>query len=140
MRFTAYITEAGLPKTGLTNVTISIIKVSDKSDVTPSDDSVDEVGLGLYSFNFSDAEDDEDYVARADIASLTGSEKYVPFISESQGEISFLKDMLSGRRRITANQIIYYKADGVTVIATFNLFDANGAATMTGVYDRQVPE
>lgn len=55
------------------------------------------------------------------------------------GSIQALYDMSYGRWRIdkAANQMVFYKADNVTVVATFNLFDESGVPTYDGVFDRQ---
>jgi hypothetical protein len=135
MKFTVWFSEAGLPKTGLTPI-ISILQVSDQSDVTPSDNEFIEIGLGFYFFDFSESDNTEDYVALADSVTLTGPEKYAPCITEVQGEISFIKDMRGGRWRVVGDQMIYYKEDNLTEVARFDLFDVDGNPAMTAIYDR----
>lgn len=52
--------------------------------------------------------------------------------------LQFLVDMEGGRWRITpGNQMVFYKADNVTEVARFNLFDINGDPTNDGAADRR---
>jgi hypothetical protein len=54
-----------------------------------------------------------------------------------QTDITFIKDIEGGRWKITNNQMVFYKSDGATVVATFNLYDINGTPTMDQVAERQ---
>lgn len=49
---------------------------------------------------------------------------------------TFLEGIEGGRWEIIDNQMIFRKSDNVTVIATFNLFDADGTPTMENVFER----
>jgi len=60
-------------------------------------------------------------------------------VNSVTGSIEALYDISFGRWKILNNQMIFYKADNTTVVATFNLFDSNGNATMDGVFERRVP-
>ena len=51
-------------------------------------------------------------------------------------DITFLFDMLGGKREIVGTQEICYKADGMTEICRFNLFDAGGSPTNINIYSR----
>jgi len=51
-------------------------------------------------------------------------------------KIRSLYDMNFGRWKIVSNQMVFYKEDNVTVVATFNLFDDVGAPTMDAVFER----
>ena len=51
--------------------------------------------------------------------------------------ITFLWDVAGGKREIVNNQEIFYKSDGITEVARFNLFDKNGQPSMTEVYKRE---
>lgn len=65
------------------------------------------------------------------IASINGT------LSTTSTNIQFLVDMEGGRWRITAgNQMIFYKADNVTEVARFNLFDINGDPTADAAAER----
>jgi len=50
-----------------------------------------------------------------------------------------LYDMEGGRWKIdtTTNQMIFYKADNITEVARFNLFDSSGAPASENVYERR---
>lgn len=52
-------------------------------------------------------------------------------------DITFLKDIEGGKWKIVGNQMIFYKSDNSTVVATFNLFDSDGNAAMVNVFERQ---
>jgi len=49
----------------------------------------------------------------------------------------FVKNILDGRWRIENNQMIFYKADNVTEIMRFNLFDVSGDPAMINVFERK---
>lgn len=54
------------------------------------------------------------------------------------GSIQSLYDISYGRWRIINNQMLFYKADNVTLVATFNLKDNLGNPTMDAVFERTV--
>jgi len=56
----------------------------------------------------------------------------------SAADITFLKDMEGGRWKIDTgtNQMIFYKDDNTTVVATFDLKDAAGLPTSTAPFER----
>jgi len=58
-------------------------------------------------------------------------------VTMMSGTIGQLYDIQYGRWKIVSNQMIFYKEDNATVIATFNLFDDLGAPSMDAVFDRQ---
>lgn len=51
--------------------------------------------------------------------------------------LDLLKEIESGRWEILNNQMIFYKADNVTEIMRFNLFDAAGAPASENVFERK---
>jgi len=53
-----------------------------------------------------------------------------------EDDITFIKDIESGKWEIKSNQMIFFKTDGITEVARFNLFDSNGDASMTEVFKR----
>lgn len=53
-----------------------------------------------------------------------------------QTDIQRLIDIQYGRWKIVGNQMIFYKEDNSTVVATYNLFDDLGAPSMDAVFDR----
>ena len=60
-------------------------------------------------------------------------------VNSVTGTIGSLYDAAYGRWKIdkVANQMIFYKADNVTIVATYNLFDDAGAPVFDGVFERQ---
>ena len=135
MYFTAYFSESGVPKTGL-SPTITIQKVSDNSVVVNAQ-AMTEVGNGFYKYSYT-TDNDESYVGVADSVTLTGSERYAPIATEVQGDVDFVRDFLSGKWEITGNHMIFSTPDGLTELTRFDLFDVNGNPTMTQVYKREV--
>ncbi len=143
MIFTTYFSESGIPKTGL-SPTITLRKVSDNSIVVDAQ-VMTEIGNGWYKYDYVSASNTEDYVGVSDSITLAGPERYAPIATSIQGnvaslqtDITFLKDIDSGKWEITENQMIFYKADGTTEVARFNLFDASGHPAMTEIYKREV--
>ena len=53
-------------------------------------------------------------------------------------DIDFIKEIEGGRWKIntSTNQMVFYKSDNSTVVATFNLFDSDGNASYTSVFER----
>jgi hypothetical protein len=52
------------------------------------------------------------------------------------GSIDFIKQIESGRWRIVDNQMIFYRDDNSTPLATFNLYDQYGTPTENEVVER----
>jgi hypothetical protein len=52
-------------------------------------------------------------------------------------DITFIFDRLGGSTKLVANQLICYKADGVTEVCRFNTKDSTGAASMTSIYEKE---
>jgi len=52
-------------------------------------------------------------------------------------DTSFMKDIEGGKWTIVNDQMIFFKADNLTEIARFNLYDADGNPTMTNVMERE---
>jgi hypothetical protein len=59
-------------------------------------------------------------------------------VNATTGSIQALYDISYGRWRILNNQMVFYKADNTTVVATFDLKDNLGNPTMDGVFERSV--
>jgi len=55
----------------------------------------------------------------------------------TESAIEFIKQIEGGRWKIINNQMIFYKNDNTTVIATFNLFDISGNPAMANVFERK---
>lgn len=60
-------------------------------------------------------------------------------VTSITGSIQSLMDINYGRWKIdkTTNRMLFYAADNVTLVATFDLFDDNGAPTFDGVFERR---
>lgn len=56
---------------------------------------------------------------------------------ENDPRIADLYNISYGRWKISNNQMVFYKSDNATIVATFNLFDSSGNPTMDAVFDRQ---
>lgn len=54
-----------------------------------------------------------------------------------QTDVTFIKDVSGGKWLIENNQLKLYKADNTTPVATFNLKDAAGVASMKDVFARE---
>lgn len=57
-------------------------------------------------------------------------------VTSMQADMQRLIDIQYGRWKIVGNQMIFYKEDNATVVATYNLFDDLGAPSMDAVFDR----
>lgn len=91
MFFVAYFKKSSIPATGLTP-TISIQDIS-KSSLEVDGQSMTEVGLGFYKYNFTDYSNEKDYVFQCDGgATLADSERYVLGSSDNNGEILRILD------------------------------------------------
>ena len=58
-------------------------------------------------------------------------------INDVEDDATLLLDESGGKWEIVANQMIFYKADNITEIQRFNLYDASGNPTMTAPYKRE---
>lgn len=54
------------------------------------------------------------------------------------GSLEFVRAMTEGRWKIESNQMKFFKPDGITLIAKFDLFDDVGAPSMDAVFERRV--
>lgn len=57
-------------------------------------------------------------------------------VTQMSGTIGQLYDIQFGRWKIVGNQMLFYKDDNATLIATFNLYDDLGAPSMDAVFER----
>lgn len=155
-------TSFGAPQTGLSPE----IRIRDvNSTALVETGSMTEVGDGFYKYIFNNYSSTLDYAIRFDGGSSLDSERYTfatndsfaddvwdepqtlhtgsVFLSgsstavTSSGEmLNFVHDIEGGRWRIASNQMVFFKPDGTTEIARFNLFDITGSATQTEVSER----
>ena len=56
--------------------------------------------------------------------------------TEEHDWLEFIFDINGGRWKIVSNQMIFYTADGLTIVATFDLKDLAGLPTMGDVFER----
>jgi hypothetical protein len=57
-------------------------------------------------------------------------------VAQMSGTLASLYDSQFGKWEIVSNQMIFYKADNVTEIARYDLFDASNVPTMDAVFKR----
>ena len=57
-------------------------------------------------------------------------------VNSVTGSITLMRDLAEGRWKIVGNQMLFYKSDNATLVATFNLFDSAGNPTMDAVFER----
>ena len=86
MYFTAYFAENGIGKT-LLEPLLYLYRVSD-SVLVVSGEAMTEVARGWYKYNYAGADNTESYMGDADSVTLTGSERYAPINTTSQGEVT----------------------------------------------------
>lgn len=53
------------------------------------------------------------------------------------GSVDFIRHIEGGRWKITSNQMVFYKDDNTTVVATFDLYDQFGSPTDNEVMERR---
>ena len=105
MIVTAYFSESGSPKTGL-SPTVDIIDISDNS-VDVNDGAMTEVGQGFYKYTFSGYDSSKDYLVIADSVTLTGDERYaIGSIELSQTERDVLEDTNEIQGKLPTNEIM----------------------------------
>ncbi len=143
MWVTATFSENNVPQTGLTP-TIKIYRLSDEA-VVVNGASMSELGDGIYYYDFSAYDVDEDYSVICDGGGgLTNRYSYSNASFEDlTTPIAALNTlatqsnkMLTGRWKIVSNQMIFYDDDGTTPLLTFDLKDLSGVASMTNVFER----
>lgn len=126
----------GNPVTGLTNTDFtkelynpSGTEVSGTVTVT-----ISELGGGLYRVSFTPNVVGEWALNIFNATYFTGGQS-----SNYQCVTGVVMDIYNieyGRWKVIGDQMIFYKPDGVTEIATFDLKDLAGATTMQNVYER----
>ncbi len=135
MNLTAYFSDNGVPKTGLTP-TMDIWKIDGTQVVTAQ--TMTEIAGGFYVYDFTTYDDDEDYVIRADGgATLGNTERYAVSSNETGGVGKILKVSKNRWKIDTANKTqTIYDDDGVTPLITFDLKDANNKASTVRIFER----
>ncbi len=135
LTITAFFTDKGTPKTGL-SPTIRIREV-DSTNLVVTDEALNEIGDGFYKFNFTDYDEEKVYVFRVDgTSTLSGSDRYV-FGSNENNEVTQVRKIATNRWEIVSTQWIEYDDDGTTALRTYNLFDESGNPSKNNVFDRK---
>ena len=133
MKITSFFIDKGTPKTGL-SPTIDIWTLDGTQVVTAQ--AMTEIAGGLYYYDFTTYDENEDYVIRADgTGTLSGSDRYVYGNNENAPNGKILK-LLKNKWEIKGNQMIFYDDDDTTPIYTYNLQTKNGTGTEKDVYKR----
>ena len=151
---------AGSPILGLSGTWTSLSGVESGLPVTPASAAIVELSSGLYQTTIdwvsvvaADALiDGEAVVGVIDWgATVSGPERYTyasfntrdyaphkdtNVLSSVSADVEVVKEIQTGRWEISGNQLVLYKSDNTTVIATFNLFDKNGSPTGDAPYSR----
>ena len=134
MIINAFFNSQGVPATGL-SAKIDVWK-TDGTHVI-NNQGMTEIAGGFYFYDFTDYDEDLDYVIRADgSATLTGYDRYVYSTNETAGVGNILK-IEKGNWHVTGNQMIFYAEDGTTELYKFNLRNKAGAGTEVDVYKRE---
>lgn len=124
---TAYFTEAGTPKTGLTP-TIRIRDVSDNS-LKVTDASMTEIGDGWYKYTFTSFVIGTEYVIRCDGgATLTDPDRYV--WGSSSCDVEVIRKLLMNRlelRNGTVDNWVLYDDDDTTELLKWSVTDYRGS-------------
>ena len=75
---------------------------------------------------------------RSTLQALTGSVAAVKAaVDVAAADVDFLKSIEGGRWRIDGTQMLFYKPDNSTLVATFDLLDASGSPNATDVFERR---
>lgn len=143
MYITAFFTKDYSPATGLIP-TVSALRLSDNTLVVDGQQMSESNLSGFYYWNWTEYGEDQEYVITADGGTdLDEVERYKfggsaeADIKLIKGDVEFLKNIEGGKWEIVENQMIFYKADNLTEVARFNLFDASGNPAMEKVYKRE---
>lgn len=134
MNIISYFSENGVPKTGLTpSITIRELDGTIKVNAQ----NMTEVAAGFYKYDFTDYDEDEDYLISVDGgSSLSDSDRYLANTNETAG-IGRILQIEKGNWEIKGNQMIFYDTDGTTELYKFNLKNKSGIPTETDVYRRE---
>jgi len=134
MLIMTFFTDNGVPKTGLTP---SLSIIDSDGNVAVNAQSMTEISLGFYKYNFSTYDEDKDYGIVSDGgSSLSDNERYKVQSNETAGVGNILK-IEKNRWKIINNVLTFYDNDGTTVLYSYNLKDVSGKATMRDVFERE---
>jgi len=134
MLIMTFFTENGAPKTGLTP---SLSIVDSDGNVAVNAQSMTEISLGFYKYDFTTYDEDKDYGIVSDGgSSLPSHERYKVQSNETAGVGNILK-IEKNRWKIIDNVLTFYDDNGTTVLYSYNLKDVSGKATMRDVFERE---
>ena len=130
-------------------VTIDIYRLSDDVKMVDSANmsEISSTGIFKYLFNIEVTEKTEFLLMANNGATSKNGQLVIggyPDTIETllgliQTDLSFVKEIEGGRWKIdkTTNQMVFYKEDNTTVVATFALYDDEGASASSNVFERK---
>lgn len=159
--FTAFFSNGGIPKTGL-SPTIDVYRVDTGAQVVTGA-AMTEVGAGWYKYSYSAADDSVGYVATADGgATLNNAYRYAAGATEAEtaerisdvnwdegfGDhegtdsmgfiMKLVRALVTGNMRQLNSQWIVYDPDAPsTPLVTFNTFNQSDVAADSSIYNRE---
>ena len=130
-------------------VTIDIYRLSDDTKVVDgaSMSEISSTGIFKYLFNIEVTEKTEFLLMANNGATSKNGQLVIggypdtieTLLGSIQTDLSFVKEIEGGRWKIdkTTNQMVFYKEDNTTVVATFALYDDEGASASSSVFERK---
>jgi hypothetical protein len=98
---------------------------------------------GIYALTLTPTETNADVVILLITSTTTGAKPTAMIFytagqtfDDMQADIDILKQVATGRWRITGNQLIFYASDEVTPLYTFDLKDSVGSPSSTNIFER----
>lgn len=139
--FFVYSAATGAPLTGLTP-TFSTYKDDTGSNLAQP--SITEIGGGAYKFTPTFADLTKGIVYVVDAGATAASRYFARYMRPEDWNDDYLGELYDYTTGVwqvhtsgpDANRIVFYKQDGVTVVAKYDLKDSAGAATATNAYKR----
>lgn len=113
--------------------TITIYKASDDSVIVNAAAMSELATTGFFKYQFNPS---PTTLTEYFYITTNGTEEHAGKIILG-GYPDTLSNEFDGKWEITGNQMIFYKADNVTEVKRFNLFDADGNPANNNVYKRE---
>ena len=130
----------GVVRTDITSVSVRVFKRVAGSEVDSlASTAMTSAGSGKWYYSLASSIVAGEYIIEytvTDNASVVYKIQDPLTVGYLQSDIQFLLDVEGGKWQIVANQMIFYKQDGITEVMRFNLFDASGNPTMDAVSKR----
>lgn len=137
MKFFAFFTENGTPKTGL-SPTINIWEDDGTQVVNTA--AMTEIASGFYKYDYTNYDDTKDYIIIADGGATLPTHERYNYSSNETGSIKTdTEDLLKVQKNkwdINSNVLTIYDDDGITPLFQFDLKDKNGVPTSRNVFQR----